>query len=138
MKKLSLVLAVLAVVLVNIAYAQKPSVMLSDKPGWHKIGEVKADFKMENQSIAVMGNDQFKSILLKVTDAPINIENVTVVFENGESQDVNVKSELQAGAETRQIDLKGGSPAIKQVKFTYKTLPNQKDDKAHVELYGMK
>ena len=138
MKKLTLVFAVLAAVLVNFAYAQTPSVMLSDKPGWHKIGEVKADFKMENQSIAVLGKDKFKSILLKVTDAPINIENITVVFENGETQDVNVKSELKAGAETRQIDLKGGSPEIKQVKFSYKTLPNQKDDKAHVELYGLK
>ena len=138
MKKVILVFAVLAVVLLNFSYAQTPSVMLSDKPGWHKIGEVKADFKMENQSIAVLGNDRFKSILLKVTDAPINIENITVVFENGEAQDVNVKNELKAGSETRQIDLKGGSQEIKQVKFTYRTLPNQKEDKAHVELYGLK
>jgi hypothetical protein len=138
MKKLILVFAVLGLVLVNFAYAQTPSVMLSDKPGWHKIGEVKADFKMEDQSIAVLGNDRFKSILLKVTDAPINIENITVVFEDGATQDVNVKNELKAGAETRQIDLKGGSKEIKQVKFTYKTLPNQQEDKAHVELYGLK
>lgn len=138
MKKIMIVFAVLAAVLVNFAYAQTPSVMLSDKPGWHKIGEVKADFKMEDQSISVLGNDRFKSILLKVTDAPINIENVVVVFENGETQDINVKNELKAGAETRQIDLKGGSQEIKQVKFTYKTMPNQKEDKAHVELYGLK
>jgi hypothetical protein len=138
MKKTMIVLAVLCAVVVNFALAQTPSVMLSDKPGWHKIGEVKADFKMENQSISVMGKDQFKSILLKVTDAPINIENVTIVFENGETQDVSVKSELKAGSETRQIDLKGGSPEIKEINFTYKTMPNQKEDKAHVELYGLK
>ncbi|HTF18338.1 MAG TPA: hypothetical protein VK658_09720 [Chryseolinea sp.] len=138
MKKTMIVLAVLVAAIVNFAQAQTPSVMLSSKPGWHKIGEVKADFKMEDQSIAVLGNDKFKSILLKVTDAPINIEDVTVIFENGETQDIHVKSELKAGSETRQIDLKGGSPDIKQVKFTYKTLPNQKEDKAHVELYGLK
>jgi len=138
MKKMIIAFAIIAVVMVNFAYAQTPSVILSNKPGWHKIGEVKADFKMENQSISVLGKDSFKSILLKVTDAPINIENVTVVFENGETQDINVKSELKAGSETRQIDLKGGSPEVKEVKFTYKTLPNQKEDKAHVELYGYK
>lgn len=138
MKKVMIAFAVIFAVIVNFSYAQTPSVMLSNKPGWHKIGEVKADFKMEDQSIAVLGKDRFKSILLKVTDAPINIEDVTVVFENGETQDIHVKSELKAGSETRQIDLKGGSPEIKEVKFKYKTLPNQKEDKAHVELYGLK
>ena len=138
MKKVMIVFAVLFTAIVNFAQAQKPSVMLSDKPGWHKIGEVKADFKMEDQTIAALGNDRFKSILLKVTDSPINIEDVTVIFENGETQDIHVKSELKAGSETRQIDLKGGSPEIKQVKFTYKTLPNADNDKAHVELYGLK
>lgn len=138
MKKVMIAFAVIFAVIVNFSYAQTPSVMLSNKPGWHKIGEVKADFKMEDQSIAVLGKDRFKSILLKVTDAPINIEDVQVVFENGETQDIHVKSELKAGSETRQIDLNGGSPEIKEVKFKYKTLPNQKEDKAHVELYGLK
>ena len=138
MKKIMLAFVVLTIAFVNAGFAQKPSVMLSDKPGWHKIGEVKADFKMENQSISVMGNDRFKSILLKVTDAPINIIGLQVFYEDGKSDQFHVKNELKAGAETRKLDLKGGSQEIKKVEFTYKTLPNQKDEKAHVELYGLK
>lgn len=128
---------VLVMALLNTAFAQTPSVMLSDKPGWHKIGEVKADFKTENQSISVMGKDKFQSILLKVTDAPINIMDVQVIYESGKKEDITVKSELKAGAETRKIDLKS-SEGIDKVVFTYRTLPNQKDEKAHVELYGLK
>jgi hypothetical protein len=138
MKKAALVGVVLLVAFVTSAFAQEPSVMLSNKPGWHKIGEVKADFKMENQSISVLGNDQFKSILLKVTDAPINIEELQVFYESGDMEKFNVKNELKAGAETRKLDLKGGAQEIKKVMFTYKTLPNQQDEKAHVELYGLK
>ncbi|MEO5977732.1 MAG: hypothetical protein ABIS36_01535 [Chryseolinea sp.] len=138
MKKIMLAFVVLSMAFANAGFAQKPSIMLSDKPGWHKIGEVKADFKMENQSISVMGKDKFKSILLKVTDAPINIIGLQVFYENGKSEQFDVKNELKAGAETRKIDLKGDSPEIKKVEFTYKTLPNQKDEKAHVELYGLK
>lgn len=63
-------------VLSNMAFAQDPGIVTSSKPGWHKIGEVKADFKKENESIVVMGADQFKSIKLKVTDAPISINKV--------------------------------------------------------------
>lgn len=139
MKKTVFLVGLMAMLMLNFAYAQKPSIMLSDKPGWHKIGEVKADFKMESQSISVMGKDAFTSILLKVTEAPVNIESLQVVFESGETQDVAVRSEIKSGGETRKIDLKGpGAQAIKQVKFVYKTLPNQKEDKAHVELYGYK
>ena len=112
--------------------------MLSTNPGWHKIGEVKADFKVENESIAVLGADKFRSILLKVTDAPINIQDVKVTYESGEVEDFDVKNELKANSETRKIDLKDPTKEIKKVTFTYKTLPNQKDEKAHVELYGLK
>ena len=128
----------MSALLINTAFAQEPSIMLSDKPGWHKIGEVKADFKMENQSISVMGKDRFKSILLKVTDAPINIEGIQVFYESGDMEEFDVKNELKAGAETKKLDMKGGAQEIKKVTFTYKTLPNQQDEKAHVELYGLK
>jgi hypothetical protein len=138
MKRSILVLTVLLAALFSSAFAQEPSVMLSDKPGWHKIGEVKADFKMENQSISVLGKDRFQSILLKVTDAPINIVGIQVFNEAGDMEEYDVKNELKAGSETRKIDLKGGAQEIKKITFTYKTLPNQQDEKAHVELYGLK
>jgi len=137
MKKVSIILCLLCVTLIA-AMAQEPAIMFSNKPGWHKIGEVKADFKMENESIAVMGADKFKSILLKVTDAPINIANVEVIYESGEKENFDVKKEMQANSETRVIDLKSPNQEIKKVTFTYKTMPNSKADKAHVELYGLK
>ena len=138
MKKIILVFFAMSALLINTAFAQEPSIMLSDKPGWHKIGEVKADFKMENQSISVLGKDKFKSILLKVTDAPINIEGIQVFYESGDMEEFDVKNELKAGAETKKLDMKDGGQEIKKVTFTYKTLPNQQDEKAHVELYGLK
>ncbi|WP_333819411.1 DUF2541 family protein [Ohtaekwangia sp.] len=122
----------------NIAMAQDPGIVTSNKPGWHKIGEIKADFKQENESIVVMGADKFKSIKLKVTDAPINIESVTVYYESGATEQLSVRNELKAGAETRTIDLKNKDQDLKKVVFNYRTLPNRKDEKAHVELYGLK
>ena len=138
MKKIALIFFVFSALLVNAAFAQEPSVMLSDKPGWHKIGEVKADFKMENESISVLGKDRFKSILLKVTDARINIEGLQVFYESGDMEEFKVKNELKPGAETRKFDLKGGSQEIRKVTFTYKTVANEEEEKAHVELYGLK
>jgi hypothetical protein len=138
MKRTIVVLFVLLGIYVNSAFAQDPGIVLSDKPGWHKIGEVKASFKTETESIAVIGEDEFKSIKLKVTDAPINIDRITVYYESGEVEDVPVSNELQAGAETRVFDLKYPAKDLKKVTFVYKSLPSYRGDNAHVELYGLK
>ncbi|MCW3077316.1 MAG: hypothetical protein JWO32_1925 [Bacteroidetes bacterium] len=136
MKKVLIILFAMLFVQINSVTAQKPEVITSNKQGWHKIGEVTASFKMENESIVVLGNDKFKSIKLKVTDAPLNLVILQVYYDGGGVEEIPVKSELKAGAETRVIAIK--EKAIKKVSFTYKTLPNSQHDKAHVELWGMK
>jgi hypothetical protein len=140
MKKLFVIVVVLLLAAnVNVVLAQDPGIVTSSKPGWHKIGETTASFKAENESIVVLGADKFRAIKLKITDAPINIQSLQVFYESGDVEEISVKSEMQAGAETREIDLKNGATReLKKVVFTYKTLPNRKDEKAHVELYGLK
>ena len=125
-------------VLMMRAVAQKPAVMTSDKAGWHKIGETTASFKTEKDEIVVLGADKFKSIRIKVTDAPIHISSLMVYFESGDAQDISLASDFKAGGESRVIDLKGADRAIKKVSFVYKTVANANNDKAHVELYGLK
>ncbi len=84
----------------------------------------------------MVGADKFSSIRLKVTDAALNLVMLQVYYEGGEVEDIPVKSELKAGAETRLIAVKG--KPLKKVSFTYKTLPNSESDKAHIELWGLK
>ena len=138
MKRIQIVMLVILAAIGSSVYAQKPAVVVSDKEGWHKIGEVNADFKTESESITVMGQDKFQSIKLKVTDAPINIQSVQVLYESGEKEDVPVSNELQAGKETKVFALKNPAKDISKVVFRYKTVPNSKTEKAHVELYGLK
>ena len=138
MKKLAVFLVVLLIGFVHSAFAQEPVIVTRDKPGWYKIGEVKASFKMETESIAILGMDKFKSIKLKFTDAPINLGKVTVFYESGETQEIPVSGTFQAGAETGIFDLTQPTADLKKVSFTYKSEPNFKGDKAHVELYGLK
>jgi hypothetical protein len=139
MKKL-LFIVMLAIIpaFITKVLAQKPAVMSSDKAGWHKIGEVTADFKTEKDEIVVLGADKFRSLRIKVTDAPIHIASMVVYYESGDTEEIGLKSDLQAGGESRVIDLKGNTRALKKVSFVYKTVGNSKHDKAHVELYGLK
>jgi len=139
MKKILLIILLAASPMFCItAMAQKPAVMTSDKAGWHKIGETTANMKTEKDEIMVMGADKFKSLKIKVTDAPIHIASMVVYYDSGDSEDINLRLDFSAGTESRVIDLKGGPRTVKKVGFVYKTVANAKNDKAHVELYGLK
>jgi hypothetical protein len=139
MKKLmGIFTMVLLVAAIGSAYAQKPEVAISNKAGWHKIGEVTASFKNESDAISVLGADKYKSIKLKVTDAPINIKNATVEYESGETQTLPINFDLLMGKETKVFNLTRPDDGIKKITFDYKTPKNSKKDKAHVEVYGLK
>jgi hypothetical protein len=124
--------------LAGSVFAQKPAVVMSDKDGWQRIGQVTANFKTTSESIVVMGADNFQAIKLRVKDAPINIERLQVFYESGDMEELEVSSDLQDGAETPAMNLKNPTQDIQKVAFTYKTLPNYKGDKADIELYGLK
>src|SRR6185436_10165834 len=119
-------------------FAQQPAIILSDTKGWHKIGESTVDFSKDKDEIMVMGADKFSSIKFEVTDAAIDLQDLEIYFENGPNQVVQVRTPLIAGHESKVINLDGGERAIKKISFVYKTLPNRKDEKAHVVVWGLK
>ena len=135
MKKLINIVFLLIAGYVN---AQQPGVVVSDKSGWHKIGETSVDFKKEKDEIMVVGADRFATLKIKVTEAPLNLTSFDIYFENGEMQSVPVGMEIKSPGETKTVELKGGERAIKKVVFVYKTGPDNLDKKSHVELWGMK
>lgn len=121
------------------AFAQtKPVVEVKDNPGWHKIAETVVNLKTDQDELMVLGADHYKAIRLKATDSDIEITDVRVMYENEQVQDIEVRKILKAGEQTREIDLDGKDRAIKKIRLTYKTVPNAKQDKAHLEIWGLK
>ena len=110
----------------------------SEKTGWHKIGETNVDFQKDRDEVSVIGADRFASLKFKMKDAPIDLMDVKVYYEDGDVQSVNVNSAIKMNGESRVIDLKGGERSIKKIAFVYKTKPNIKDKKGHLVIYGLK
>lgn len=124
---------------IGIANAQTPAVVISDAAGWHKIAERTISFKTEKEEIAVMGSDRFSAIKFKVTDAAIDLISLVITYESGDAQDVKINQAIKTFGESREIDLKGGSErSIKTIAFVYKTLPSSKEEKANIEIWGLK
>ncbi|MGZ4034547.1 MAG: hypothetical protein ACXVPU_04375 [Bacteroidia bacterium] len=117
---------------------EQTAVIVSDTKGWHKIGETTVDFKKEKEEIVVVGADRFASIKFKVTEAPIDLMELEIFYESGDNQTIKVNQPVKSPGESRIIDLNGGERSLKKIVFVYKTLPNRKDLKAHVEIWGLK
>ena len=118
--------------------AQIPQLITSDKSGWHKIGETKADFIRDRDEISVMGANRFAQIKFKVEEQSIYITSIEVYYESGDKQDIAIDLPLKAPEESRIIDLNGGERNVKKIVFVYKSISNEKGKKAHVEIYGLK
>ncbi|MEP6682981.1 MAG: hypothetical protein ABJA35_06970 [Parafilimonas sp.] len=137
MKKTLFILAA-AIISITSLKAQKVEVITTNKPGWHKIGETTVDFKIDKDKVLILGNDHFKSLVLKAVDAPVHIESLEVVYGDGDPEEIPVRYDFKAGSESRSINLKGSDRKIKEVNMVYRTIPNWKGDKAHIEIWGLK
>jgi len=139
MKKTMIIMLLIIAGSIGIASAQTPAVMISDAAGWHKIGERTVDFKKDRDEISVIGSDRFATIKFKVTEAAIDLISLEIFYESGDNQNVKINQTVKTPGESRVIDLKGGAErSIKKIVFVYKTLPNSKDEKARVEIWGLK
>ena len=106
---------------------------------WQIIGTTQANFKADHDTIAVVGPfDNFRKVKFKVTNAPVNIDRMVVVYENGEPDKIDVRQNIRQGGESRDIDLKGvGQRRIRRIDFWYDTKGILKG-KANVTVFGMK
>ena len=138
MKKLVMIMVFAFIGASEVAWAQSPAVVLSDKTGWHKLGETSVDFKKDRDEFLVVGADRFATIKFKVLDESIDLVSAEVFYESGDNQMVKINSHIKAPGDSRKVELNGGERSIKKIVFVYKTLPNHNDKKAHLELWGLK
>jgi hypothetical protein len=138
MKRIAIIFLLAVAGASGVAFAQSPRVVTSDKAGWHKIGETTVDFKREKDEIAVLGANRFAAIKFRVLDEPVDLMSVNVIYDSGEDQSVTIIDHLKVSGDSREINLNGGERNVRKIVFVYKTLPNQKDKKAHVEIWGLK
>jgi hypothetical protein len=123
---------------IGLVSAQQPAVMVSTSPGWHKIATTTVDLTKERDEVSVLGADHFSAIKLMVSGAPIDLQDLEIWYENGMKQDVAMRTPMEIGKESRVINVEGGDRDIDKIVLVYKTMPNRKDEKAEVTIFGMK
>lgn len=93
--------------------------------------------KAEKDAFVVKGNDWYRKIQFETRRAGVEIIDLKVHYEGGGVEDIAVKSFVEPGAWSREIDLSGGERRIEKVVFTYKASPKGKR-RATLRLYGIR
>lgn len=137
-KVIVLTLVILTATCYTKLQAQKPAVVDTNKPGWHHIGHTTASFKTQNESISVLGADEFSALKIKVSEAPVHIQRLQVFYESGDMEEIDVRKHFANGTESTVINLKHPDKDIQKVAFTYNTEANAQGEKADIDLYGLK
>lgn len=139
-RPLAILIAALAILPAVSAHAQR---VVRPKAGpagsWRVVGTVQANFKADHDTIIVAGpNDDFRKLKFKVTDAPLKLRRVVVIYDNGEPDKLEVRQDIKKGGESRAIDLKGaGKRSLRKIEFWYET-KGIVQGKADVTVFGMK
>jgi hypothetical protein len=117
--------------LTTASYAQRHRV---HGGGWQYLGQAHVDGRSDHDNISVNAG-RFRSIQLRVENAPIEFDHVVVHYENGGNEELRVRQVIRAGEHTRDIDLNGNRRNIRSVELWYgKAAP--RSGRPRVTLYG--
>jgi hypothetical protein len=107
-------------------------------PGWTYLGDAHVDGAQDHDKVkGISSKGEFRAIRLKVEDAAIEFERVLVHYHDGEAVPIQIRSRINAGGQTRVIDLPGNRRNIDEIEFWYARANAANPQKPHVVLWGL-
>jgi hypothetical protein len=110
--------------------------------GWVLLGSDTAGFiGLDTETIRVGRNEGgFRRIRVSVKDRAISLNELRIVYGNGQTDVVPVKAKVEAGSTYGPIDLQGGTRIIKEIKAKYRSRIIDREargrGRATVEIWG--
>lgn len=103
---------------------------------WELLGRQEADFQNDHDRIDVGRKEgSFRQIQIRVDRGPVDIHNMILTFDNGETYKANIRHRFDEGSKSHVIDLPGNRRVIKKIDFNYRST-DRREGKATVAVYG--
>ena len=127
------VLPVFAMLLLVFGFNQA---LNAQKNRWIHLGDKHVDGNSDHDKISIGGTEgRFRQLQIRVRDGDVNFKRVVVHFGNGEDEELQFRERINAGGQTRPMDLRGYDRNIKSVEFWYEKA-EWGEHRPTVELYG--
>ena len=103
---------------------------------WELLGRQEADFQNDHDRIDVGRKEgSFRQIQIRVDRGPVDIHNMILTFDNGETYKANIRHRFDEGSKSHVVDLPGNRRVIKKIDFNYRST-DRREGKATVAVYG--
>jgi hypothetical protein len=140
-KRITVITAALIAAVAVLALARARALAADDKDDekeWKVIGDAKIEKKGGTAQIEVGAEEGLvKRIKFEVRGTDVEFKKVTVAYEKGDPEEVEVRDKVRKGGKTRAFDLKGGNRVIKKVTIAFK-VDKDADRDARIVLMGHK
>ena len=132
---LSILLMTAAAVLI---FAPVRAVAAEEEKDWKVLGDAQIEKKGGTAEIKVGGEEGLvKRIKFEVRGTDVEFKKITITYENGDPEQVEIRDKVRRGGKSRAIDLKGGNRVIKKVLIAFK-VDKDADRDARIVLMGHK
>jgi hypothetical protein len=129
----------------STSQSQSQSQSSSMNQKWEKIGEKTVDLKSDHgifdwnkdREKSINANEKYSAIRFRAKDAPVDLTNVQVQFDNGKKQDLNINTPVKANSDSKILTLENQGE-LDKITFNYKKDENTSADKAKIEVWGLK
>ena len=104
MKRTILVFTTVSFICMHL-FAQDLVATKTGPPGtWHELGILTVKDTVNHDDIVLVGQAEYRSLKFKVQDGPVNILNMSVIYQNGKVDQFNLKYQIAAGGESSAGD----------------------------------
>lgn len=104
--------------------------------GWELLGESKVDFIRDKDQVDVISSNRFIALRFKVEKRDIRLNDLNVVYQNGDKLSPVIDEVIVADQYSRDIELGPEGKAIRSVDFKYRTTGNMLKGRGNVLLFG--
>jgi hypothetical protein len=105
----------------------RPGPAFVERGNWQQLGCERAGFLGERDVIQVGRKEgRFRALRVSATSNSVAINDLKVIFSNGEYERLMVQQDVREGTTTQPIDLPGDRRSIDRIEMAYQSKPNFK------------
>jgi len=89
---------------------------------WVQLGCQQVSFRGRDRDSIQVGRQEgrFRAIRLRARGNDVEVRRVSVVYGNGNADDLDVQRVIRSGGRTEPLDLRGGDRAIRRIDMVYR------------------
>ncbi len=130
----ALLLVLIAVT--SFSCATRRSVGLEE--GWELLSERKVNFIRDKDEIEVRSRNMFTAIRFKVEDKDIRLNDLVILFQNGDKLSPAIDEVIKAGESSKIIEIARDGRYINKITFRYRSMGSILQGRANVIVMGQR